>query len=224
MIEKDEPKMKEILNTMPTLNPSNSRISWDDYFSILAIMTALRSSDKHRKVGAVIVSQDNRILSAGYNGAPIGIQETDIPWNKKGDFLDTKYPYIVHAELNAILGYNNDKSLLKGAKIYTTLFPCNNCMKAIIQSGITEVIYLDNHSFRCNEDIAARYMVRVHNQNTNYPPITLRAYEITASYKPLVVALTGETSVIIPLDEVKKFDEKIEISNCGPKRNLTKQK
>ena len=84
MIENDKTKITEQLNKLSIINPQNTRISWDDYFSILAKMTSMRSSDKHRKVGSVIVSQDNRILSTGYNGTPIGIKETDIPWNKEG--------------------------------------------------------------------------------------------------------------------------------------------
>ena len=210
-------KTIEQLNYLSIITPQNTRISWDDYFSILAKMTSMRSSDKHRKVGSVIVSQDNRILSTGYNGTPIGIKETDIPWNNEGEYLNTKYPYIVHSELNAILGYNNNKALLKGARIYTTLFPCNNCMKAIIQSGISEVIYLDNHNFKEDADVASRYMARHDN-----PSITLRTYEITEPYNQLVNIMTNEESALIPMDEVEKYDEEIEKKYFSRTRSLVK--
>ena len=210
-------KTIEQLNYLSIITPQNTRISWDDYFSILAKITSMRSSDKHRKVGSVIVSQDNRILSTGYNGTPIGIKETDIPWNKEGEYLNTKYPYIVHSELNAILGYNNNKTLLKGARIYTTLFPCNNCMKAIIQSGISEVIYLDNHNFKEDADVASRYMARHAN-----PLITLRPSGITEPYNQLVNIMTNEESALIPMDEVEKYDEEIEKKYFSRTRSLVK--
>jgi len=117
-------------------------ISWDEYFMGVALLSAKRSKDPSTQVGACIVSNKNKIVGAGYNGLPIGCDDDDFPWEKTGDFLDTKYPYICHAELNAIL--NNIGMDLKGCKIYTALFPCNECSKAIIQSGITEVIYLSD--------------------------------------------------------------------------------
>ncbi len=124
-------------------------ISWDDYFMGIALLAAKRSKDPNTQVGACIVSGDapngfnhNTILSVGYNGLPIGCSDDLFPWEREGDFLDTKYPFVVHAELNAILNARG-KSLV-GSKIYVALFPCNECCKAIIQSGIREVIYLSN--------------------------------------------------------------------------------
>jgi dCMP deaminase len=117
-------------------------ISWDEYFMGVALLSAKRSKDPSTQVGACIVSEKNKIVGAGYNGLPMGCDDDDFPWEKNGEFLDTKYPYICHAELNAIL--NNIGMDLKGCKIYTALFPCNECSKAIIQSGITEVIYLSD--------------------------------------------------------------------------------
>ena len=117
-------------------------ISWDEYFMGVALLSAKRSKDPSTQVGACIVSDRNKIVGAGYNGLPMGCDDDDFPWEKKGEYLDTKYPYICHAELNAIL--NNIGMDLKGCKIYTALFPCNECAKAIIQSGITEVIYLSD--------------------------------------------------------------------------------
>jgi dCMP deaminase len=117
-------------------------ISWDEYFMGVALLSAKRSKDPSTQVGACIVSNKNKIVGAGYNGLPMGCDDDEFPWEKTGEFLDTKYPYICHAELNAIL--NNIGMDLKGCKIYTALFPCNECSKAIIQSGIAEVIYLSD--------------------------------------------------------------------------------
>lgn len=114
-------------------------INWDTYFMGIAILSSLRSKDPNTGVGACIVSDDNKILSLGYNGMPIGISDDEYPWEREGDTLDTKYPYVCHAELNALLNYTGSR--LRGAKVYVTLFPCNECTKALIQSGISEVIY-----------------------------------------------------------------------------------
>lgn len=113
-------------------------ISWDEYFMGIASLSAERSKDPNTKVGACIVGQDNKILATGYNGAPIGYDDDDFLWDREGDFLHTKYAYVCHAELNAILNSHID---LRGSKIYVALFPCNECAKAIIQAGIREVIY-----------------------------------------------------------------------------------
>lgn len=117
-------------------------ISWDEYFMGVALLSACRSKDPNTQVGACIVNNKNKIVGAGYNGLPTGCNDDDFPWEKQGTFLDTKYPYICHAELNAIL--NNIGMDLSGCKIYTALFPCNECTKAIIQAGIIEVIYLSD--------------------------------------------------------------------------------
>lgn len=108
----------------------------------VALLSARRSKDPNTQVGACIVNDKNKIVGAGYNGLPMGCDDDQFPWDKQGDFLNTKYPYVCHAELNAIL--NNIGMDLRGCKIYTALFPCNECTKAIIQSGITEVIYLSD--------------------------------------------------------------------------------
>lgn len=117
-------------------------ISWDEYFMGVALLSAKRSKDPSTQVGACIVNQKNKIVGAGYNGLPTGCHDDEFPWEKEGEFLEKKYPYICHAELNAIL--NNIGIDLEGCKIYTALFPCNECAKAIIQAGIKEVIYLSD--------------------------------------------------------------------------------
>lgn len=115
-------------------------ISWDEYFMGVALLAAKRSKDPNTQVGACIVDENNVIISTGYNGFPIGCSDDEFPWNREGD--DTKYPYVVHAELNAIL--NASGKVLRGSRVYVALFPCNECAKAIIQAGIREVIYLSD--------------------------------------------------------------------------------
>ena len=117
-------------------------ISWDEYFMGVAQLAARRSKDPNTQVGACIVSEDNKILSMGYNGFPKGCPDDDFPWAREGAFLDTKYPYVTHSELNAILNYRGGS--LEGAKLYVSLFPCNECAKAIIQSGIKKIVYEDD--------------------------------------------------------------------------------
>ena len=118
-------------------------LSWDEYFMGIALLSAQRSKDPGTQVGACIVGDDNRILSVGYNGMPIGCNDDDMPWDREGSSeLDTKYPFVCHAELNAILNYTGNK--LKGARVYVSLFPCNECAKAIIQAGIREIIFLSD--------------------------------------------------------------------------------
>jgi len=117
-------------------------ISWDDYFMGIALLSAKRSKDPNTQIGACIVDQDNKIVGIGYNGFPIGCSDEELPWEREGSFLETKYAYVCHAELNAIL--NSRNANLRKCKIYVPLFPCNECAKAIIQSGIREVIYLSD--------------------------------------------------------------------------------
>ena len=131
-------------------------ISWDEYFMSIAKLSAMRSKDPSTQVGACIVSNDNRILSIGYNGAPNGFDDEDFPWEREGKPVDTKYMYVCHAELNAILNFRGNKRDLEGSKLYASLFPCNECAKAIVQSGIKEVIYLDNKYKDTDSCIASR--------------------------------------------------------------------
>ena len=119
-------------------------LTWDEYFMGIACWSALRSKDPSTQVGACIVSSDNRILSIGYNGAPNGYEDKYFPWDRTGDYLKTKYPFVCHAELNAISNFRGNKKDLEGAKLYVTLFPCNECTKLVIQNGIKEIIYLSD--------------------------------------------------------------------------------
>jgi dCMP deaminase len=142
---------------MSALKKKQDYISWDEYFMGVAVLSARRSKDPNTQVGACIVNDKNKIVGAGYNGLPMGCDDDEFPWEKQGDFLQTKYPYICHAELNAIL--NNIGMDLRGCKIYTALFPCNECAKAIIQSGIAEVIYLSDKYAGSDTAKASRLML-----------------------------------------------------------------
>ncbi len=117
-------------------------ITWDEYFMAVAKLAGMRSKDPHSQVGSCIVSKDNKILSMGYNGFPVGCSDDEFPWEREGAEEATKYPYVVHSELNAILNYRGGS--LEGAKLYVSLFPCNECAKAIIQAGIETIVYDDD--------------------------------------------------------------------------------
>ena len=134
-------------------------ITWDEYFMGIALLSAERSKDPSTQVGACIVSENNKILSTGYNGMPIGCNDDEMPWVREAEKPnDTKYPFVCHAELNAIL---NSPSLIdnKNAKIYVALFPCNECAKAIIQSGIKEIIYACDKYAQTDAVIASKMML-----------------------------------------------------------------
>ena len=128
-------------------------ISWDECFMNIAKIIAKRSKDPSTQNGAVIVNDENIVVGLGYNGFPRGIENEDLPWSREGDFLETKYPYVCHAEENAV--YNANGST-RNCKIYCTLFPCNECAKTIIQNHIKEVIYFDDKYHDFKESIAAR--------------------------------------------------------------------
>ena len=143
-------------------------ITWDEYFMGVAKLAGMRSKDPNSQVGCCIVSKDNKILSMGYNGFPKGCSDDDFPWAREGDPLETKYLYVTHSELNAILNYQGES--LKGAKLYVSMFPCNECAKAIIQSGIETVIYEldkypDSDSVRASKRLIDAAGVRYYKYN-----------------------------------------------------------
>lgn len=149
-------------------------LSWDEYFMGIALLAAQRSKDPSTQVGACIVSEDNIIISTGYNGMPKGCSDDEYPWEREGK--DTKYPYVVHAELNAIL--NAHGRSLQGSKLYVTLFPCNECAKAIIQSGVKEFYYLSDKYADTPSTLASKRMiesagVKFTQLNTSIDSITL---------------------------------------------------
>ena len=131
-----------------------SYLSWNQYFMSVALLSARRSKDQNTQVGACIVNSNKRIAGVGYNGMPDGLDEA-FPWERDGEWLDTKYPYVVHAELNAIL---NSTENLKGSTIYVSLFPCCECAKAIVQSGIKKVYYLSDKYKGKDDNIASKHI------------------------------------------------------------------
>ncbi len=132
-------------------------ISWSEYFMGVAVLAAQRSKDPSTQVGACLVDVQNRILSTGYNGFPQGCSDDEFPWNRDEESGETKYPFVVHAELNAIL--NASGKSLQGSTLYVALFPCNECAKAIIQAGIKEVIYLSDKYHDTPSTAASRRML-----------------------------------------------------------------
>ena len=132
-------------------------IDWDEYFMGIAVLSSKRSKDPGTQVGACIVNQDKKIVGVGYNGFPNGCSDDEFPWNRDGDFLNSKYAYVCHAELNAIL--NSTKSL-HGCTIYVDLFPCNECAKSIIQSGIREIVYLSDKYHESESTIASKKLLQ----------------------------------------------------------------
>ncbi|PQP78110.1 cytidine deaminase [Spiroplasma sp. ChiS] len=133
----------------------NDYLSWDDFFLSVAHVCAMRSKDPYTQVGSCVVNQIGQIIATGYNGLPRGLNDDDFPWSREGKYLETKYPYVAHAELNAILSARTN---LENCRIYTTLFPCAECTKIIIQAGIKEVIYDDDKYEGSDDNQAAKRM------------------------------------------------------------------
>ena len=132
-------------------------LTWDEYFMGLAHLSALRSKDPNTQVGAAIVDENHRVVSVGYNGFPTGVSDDEFPWSREGDVLTSKYAFVVHAELNAIL---NSQRSVRGCTIYVSLFPCNECAKAIIQSGIKKIVYESDKYNGVDTNIAPKRMLR----------------------------------------------------------------
>ena len=155
-------------------------INWDEYFMGIAMLAAKRSKDPNTQVGACIVSDDNIIISTGYNGMPKGCSDDVFPWDREGQQDMTKYPYVVHAELNAILNANGRD--LRGSRIYVALFPCNECAKAIIQSGVKEVLYLSDKYKDTMLNLASKRMLEA--AGVKYTKLTTSIDSITLDFIP----------------------------------------
>ena len=153
-------------------------ISWDEYFMAIAKLSAMRSKDPSTQVGAVIVNDEKRIVSIGYNGMPNGISDDIVPWDREGSVKNTKYAYICHAEANAIL--NATGKSLKGCTIYVDLFPCNHCAQLIIQSGIKKVIYLSDKYHDLEEYEVSRFLFD--HANVEYIPYQKKNKTITLEF------------------------------------------
>ena len=132
-------------------------LTWEEYFMGLAHLSGLRSKDPNTQVDAVIVDENNRVVSIGYNGFPSGVSDDEFPWGREGGVLDTKYAFVVHAELNAIL---NSQRSVRGCSLYVSLFPCNECAKAIIQAGIRRIIFESDKYDGADTNIASKRMLR----------------------------------------------------------------
>ncbi|MDO5733756.1 MAG: dCMP deaminase family protein [Eubacteriales bacterium] len=155
-------------------------ISWDEYFMGAALLAARRSKDPSTQVGAAVVNSENKIVSIGYNGMPIGCSDDEFPWAREGEFLSTKYPFVCHAELNAILNAGGHK--LDDARIYVPLFPCNECAKAIIQAGIKKVIYLSDKYQDSDSTKASKIMFKA--AAVEYEQLSTQLESLVISYRP----------------------------------------
>jgi dCMP deaminase len=153
-------------------------LSWDEYFMAVALLSAQRSKDPNTQVGACVASSNNKIVGVGYNGFPWGCSDDVLPWTREGTFLDTKYPYVCHAELNAVL--NSTATNLRGCRIYVGLFPCNECTKVIIQSGIEEIIYFSDKYADSDSVKASKFMLDT--SNTKYRQFTSDTRELTLKF------------------------------------------
>ena len=181
------------------MSDNNYVIPVKDWCMMMAELTSYRSSDPNTQVGAVIVSQDNRILSVGYNGWVNGSHDTDFPWNRLGDErYDTKYPYVCHAEMNAIVNFCGNRDMLKNSIIYVTLFPCSECTKLIVQSGISTVYYeSDKYSGSSDNRSAKRIMDTVGIRYCQHLP-----------------SLTSRTnSIVIPEENENRFVTTLNLKN-----------
>jgi dCMP deaminase len=163
---------------MMGLKKREDYIGWDEYFMGVAILSSKRSKDPSTQVGACIVNREKKIVGVGYNGFPTGCDDDILPWDREGEFLETKYPFVCHAELNAIL--NSISRDLRGSSIYVALFPCNECAKAIIQSGIKEVVYLSDKY--AHTDVVKASKLMMQQAGVMYRQLKLKDRSITIDF------------------------------------------
>ncbi|MDR3090305.1 MAG: dCMP deaminase family protein [Desulfobulbaceae bacterium] len=156
-------------------------LSWDEYFMAVALLSAQRSKDPNTQVGACIVNERNRIVGVGYNGLPRGLSDDDMPWSRDGDFLASKYAYVCHAELNAVL--NAISTDLRQCRIYVTLFPCNECVKIIMQSAIREIVYLSD-KYRDSDAVKAAKAMLDRSPLIGYRQFTPERDGLSLSFAP----------------------------------------
>jgi len=140
MIEKND---KNSADWRVNYVPVDSNINWDEYFMLQAMLASYKSKDPNTKVGSVIVDEHNHQISMGYNGTIAGVDETLIPWgnNREVPLEHQKYGYVIHSEANAI---SHAKGSLANARVYVTLFPCNECAKLLASHRVKEIIYLSD--------------------------------------------------------------------------------
>ncbi len=156
-------------------------LSWDEYFMSVALLSAQRSKDPSTQVGACVANEQNKIVGVGYNGFPWGCSDDEMPWERQGAFLDTKYPYVCHAELNAVLNANSTN--LRGCRIYVGLFPCNECTKVILQAGIQEIIYLSD-KYKDSDQVKASKIMLEKSPNITYRQLETKLKGLEISFIP----------------------------------------
>lgn len=180
-IEELREKVEEIMKKVfiPKTGKRKDYISWDEYFMGIALLSAKRSKDPNTQTGACIIDEDKKIVGLGYNGFPIGCNDDNFPWSRQGSYLETKYPYVCHAELNAII--NSPSNNLKDCTMYASLFPCNECAKVIIQSGIKKIIYLSDKYSNSDSTIAAKNMF--HAAGVGYEKMNFSGKEIVLKFE-----------------------------------------
>ena len=170
-------------------NKRKDYLTWDEMFMLSAVVSSARSKDPSSQVGACIVGTDNRILSLGYNGAPNGWDDNIFPWNRESeDENHTKYPYVIHGEMNALLNYKGDNKNLDGATIYVTLFPCSNCAKFLAQAGIKRIVYLSDKYEGTKDNIAAKICLKACNVRFEQFPEELQ--------KKLLISLEPDKGIL----------------------------
>jgi len=156
-------------------------LSWDEYFMAVALLAAQRSKDPNTQVGACVANNQNKIVGVGYNGFPWGCPDDELPWERQGKFLDTKYPYVCHAELNAVL--NSISKDLRKCRIYVGLFPCNECTKVIIQAGIEEIIYLSD-KYKSTDQVKASKIMLDKSPHITYRQFKTELQSVSISFMP----------------------------------------
>lgn len=156
-------------------------LSWDEYFMAVALLSAQRSKDPNTQVGACVANDQNKIVGVGYNGFPRGCSDDELPWDRTGSYLETKYPYVCHAELNAVL--NSITTDLRNCRIYVGLFPCNECTKVIIQSGIKEIVYLSDKYAHTDQVKASKIMLDK-SPGISYRHLETRLEQLLISFHP----------------------------------------
>ena len=181
-------------------------LSWQEAFMLQAVVIAGRSKDPSSQVGACIVDETNHILSLGYNGTPYSWKDDTFPWGRKAEKeYYTKYPYVIHAEMNALLSYKGDNKSLEGATVYVTLFPCSNCAKALVQKGVKKVVYLSDKYKDTDDNIAAK--ICFDNCGVEYEEFNPELQrEVIVSLKPNEGVHEIENEVEKPMTLTKKIN------------------
>jgi dCMP deaminase len=156
-------------------------LSWDEYFMSIALLSAHRSKDPNTQVGACVANEENKIVGVGYNGFPRGCSDDELPWDRQGKFLETKYPFVCHAELNAVL--NSISRDLRNCRIYVGLFPCNECTKVIMQAGIKEIIYLSD-KYKDTDQVKASKLMLDKSPSISYRRLETGRQSILISFIP----------------------------------------